>query len=333
MAKEIDMTDYMTDFENDKHALLDFENDKASMQRVMRFCFRVMRKNRNELKAQCDEQIDKLQAQCDEQMNRMKEDLNYAHKYQREFREDINKKVALLKQDLLASNNTMNEDLLKIYNTMNEDLDKRDVKLYNVMNRMKNSTNEDANDWYVRMKRFITEKLEKREKQIRDTQKQISALAQLYAIQIASSQYNQPVNEYNDLLLSRLNLMNFTTTEVAQVVSTYQGTYDVSGKYVPPAPLYWVVDNGNLILNEIPACVVCLNSMRDTLILPCNHLACCQTCFPKLNDCPICRGAMKEHKVLDWVEELTNVPSGNVTPYYMSGIFKDTRTQFERLCI
>ena len=257
----------------------------------------------------------------------MKTDLNNLRSSDRQFRDDINAKVALL----LQSQEMNRKDLNMVLNMTVDDISSlNDLRLDVDKNKA------DARLELASHLDLFTENTQKQiidtQKQIRDTQKQISALAQLYAIQIASSQYNQPVNQYNDLLLSRLNLMNFTTTEVAQVVSTYQGTY-VSGKYVPPAPLYWVVDNGNLILNEIPDCIVCLISMRDTLILPCKHLACCQSCFPRLNDCPICRGAIIEHKVLDWVEELTNVPSGNVTPYYMSGIFKDTRTQFERLCI
>lgn len=45
-------------------------------------------------------------------------------------------------------------------------------------------------------------------------------------------------------------------------------------------------------LNDIPpgiSCIICLTSIRNTVIYPCKHLAVCGKCILKLTLCPICR--------------------------------------------
>ena len=42
-------------------------------------------------------------------------------------------------------------------------------------------------------------------------------------------------------------------------------------------------------------CAVCMECERDTVLLPCAHLAVCSTCAT-VRDCPICRSAV--HKRL-----------------------------------
>ena len=51
-----------------------------------------------------------------------------------------------------------------------------------------------------------------------------------------------------------------------------------------------------LIENELEArearqkqCVICLDTQRTVLLMPCKHLVCCDGCAMKVNRCPICR--------------------------------------------
>lgn len=42
-------------------------------------------------------------------------------------------------------------------------------------------------------------------------------------------------------------------------------------------------------------CKICLNATVEVLFLPCAHIVACMVCALKLNDCPICRQAIKKH--------------------------------------
>ena len=46
-------------------------------------------------------------------------------------------------------------------------------------------------------------------------------------------------------------------------------------------------------------CVICLESRRSHVFLPCGHLCCCEGCIPKANgQCPLCRQSISEtHRV------------------------------------
>ena len=46
-------------------------------------------------------------------------------------------------------------------------------------------------------------------------------------------------------------------------------------------------------------CVICLTNPRDTVLLPCRHLCCCQACFPHLDKCPVCRAPFDSHLVFE----------------------------------
>jgi len=45
---------------------------------------------------------------------------------------------------------------------------------------------------------------------------------------------------------------------------------------------------------EVSLCVICLENVRDILILPCKHICVCRECFHKntVPTCPVCRGAV-----------------------------------------
>ena len=51
--------------------------------------------------------------------------------------------------------------------------------------------------------------------------------------------------------------------------------------------LYWRKRNKRKLMDEV--CLVCYNNLRDTLLLPCNHLILCRECATTLRNCPICR--------------------------------------------
>ena len=36
-------------------------------------------------------------------------------------------------------------------------------------------------------------------------------------------------------------------------------------------------------------CILCMEAERDTVLVPCGHLACCQDCSARLRTCPLCR--------------------------------------------
>jgi len=58
--------------------------------------------------------------------------------------------------------------------------------------------------------------------------------------------------------------------------------------------------------------------------------------LPKPLTCPTCRKSIEQTNVVDWSKELMMVDKvelmKKVPRFYIGGIFKDTRTQFERLC-
>ena len=41
-------------------------------------------------------------------------------------------------------------------------------------------------------------------------------------------------------------------------------------------------------------CVVCMDTVKDTLLMPCRHLCVCKVCADRLTECPMCRGTIDE---------------------------------------
>ena len=40
-------------------------------------------------------------------------------------------------------------------------------------------------------------------------------------------------------------------------------------------------------------CVVCMSASRSVVLIPCGHLAVCQSCYGRLQQCPICRSMIQ----------------------------------------
>ena len=41
------------------------------------------------------------------------------------------------------------------------------------------------------------------------------------------------------------------------------------------------------------ACVVCMCAARSVVLIPCGHLAVCQSCYERLQQCPMCRSMIR----------------------------------------
>lgn len=44
---------------------------------------------------------------------------------------------------------------------------------------------------------------------------------------------------------------------------------------------------------EDSICVVCMTNSRSVVLIPCGHLAVCQSCYGRLQQCPICRAVIR----------------------------------------
>ena len=40
-------------------------------------------------------------------------------------------------------------------------------------------------------------------------------------------------------------------------------------------------------------CVVCMSAARSVVLIPCGHLAVCQSCYSRLQQCPVCRSVIR----------------------------------------
>jgi 1-acyl-sn-glycerol-3-phosphate acyltransferase len=47
------------------------------------------------------------------------------------------------------------------------------------------------------------------------------------------------------------------------------------------------------VLNEVNECVMCMEVVRDTVIVPCGHLLMCSGCLEGMVLCPMCRGPIE----------------------------------------
>ncbi|XP_066156165.1 death-associated inhibitor of apoptosis 2 isoform X1 [Euwallacea fornicatus] len=53
------------------------------------------------------------------------------------------------------------------------------------------------------------------------------------------------------------------------------------------------LEEENRILKEARQCKICMDAEVGIVFLPCGHLATCVNCAPNLEDCPVCRSAIK----------------------------------------
>ena len=268
------------------------------------------------------------------------------------------------RQDMIGLENDMQRVTEKTYESLHKSRQETDNQIdamkqtmINFMATMKQEMinfTDDTDNQISRMKKRVDNMDEKLavvfkhvDRSTEDTQKQISILVDVFAIQIASSQYNQ-ANQYNDLLLSRLNLV--------------PPLDDFTAAIQDAAPLYWVIDNGEISLKTVPECGVCERIICSNVMLPCTHVFFCNACYdtyvtkhleenkrraregfypedklPLPLTCPQCRVSIVKNEIVDWSKELMKVDTVELMKkkprFYIGGIFKDTRTQFERLCI
>lgn len=55
-----------------------------------------------------------------------------------------------------------------------------------------------------------------------------------------------------------------------------------------------IYENGNLIdtSNSDTTCVICMDQKPNMTFIPCGHVATCESCSSKVQECPICRQAI-----------------------------------------
>lgn len=53
------------------------------------------------------------------------------------------------------------------------------------------------------------------------------------------------------------------------------------------------LEEENRLLKEATLCKICMDEEVGIVFLPCGHLATCVNCAPNLEDCPLCRSAIK----------------------------------------
>lgn len=53
------------------------------------------------------------------------------------------------------------------------------------------------------------------------------------------------------------------------------------------------LEEENRLLKEARLCKICMDNEVGIVFLPCGHLASCVNCAPNLQDCPVCRTAIK----------------------------------------
>jgi len=53
------------------------------------------------------------------------------------------------------------------------------------------------------------------------------------------------------------------------------------------------VTEENRRLKEARTCKICMDHETNTVLLPCGHLSCCESCAKSLSNCPICRNVIR----------------------------------------
>jgi len=56
-----------------------------------------------------------------------------------------------------------------------------------------------------------------------------------------------------------------------------------------PAPKKPKINDQNQQNQEESECVVCLSEKKSVVFMPCKHVACCEICSEKVEECPLCR--------------------------------------------
>ena len=71
---------------------------------------------------------------------------------------------------------------------------------------------------------------------------------------------------------------------------TSDRTVPGSSSAVENSPAQSVSNSGG---REDNLCVVCMSASRGVVLMPCGHLAVCQSCYGRLQQCPICRSVIR----------------------------------------
>ena len=58
------------------------------------------------------------------------------------------------------------------------------------------------------------------------------------------------------------------------------------------------LDHKNQELQDSRLCKICMDQEVSQLLIPCNHVVCCNNCIIKIQECPICRKNIEDSKMI-----------------------------------
>lgn len=150
-----------------------------------------------------------------------------------------------------------------------------------------------------RVKRAIRERLEQTGRSYSQPDALVEAALNLQheEEEYASNEQDSVSESIRDAVSTVLNHMAKQSAEtpvqkpISPTVDAW--TTDLTRKDLPSIEKSISLEEENRILKEARLCKICMDSDVGIVFLPCGHLATCVNCAPNLEDCPVCRCAIK----------------------------------------
>jgi len=114
-----------------------------------------------------------------------------------------------------------------------------------------------------------------------------------------NNQIREAVSSVLSDITKRTEIYNVNTTLSSPISPQQLERRDEPSKPPDMAPSNHVLkksislEEENRILREARQCKICMDGEVGIVFLPCGHLATCVNCAPNLEDCPVCRSAIK----------------------------------------
>lgn len=117
-------------------------------------------------------------------------------------------------------------------------------------------------------------------------------------VQHEQDAYSSPEDNEDSRLSSLhtgiLKVMKRNISSVSEVVQEQPNHDKEKTKTIrlpPEKPIS--LEEENRLLREARLCKICMDAEVGIVFLPCGHLTTCVNCAPNLEDCPLCRSAIK----------------------------------------
>lgn len=113
------------------------------------------------------------------------------------------------------------------------------------------------------------------------------------AVSLAHAEEGSKQNAENDVSGSQFEAWRWWTSILAGLVLAVFAKRHLP-HFITPDIQTSIAESGQChnakpIRNPSVWCVVCMEAPRETLLLPCRHVCCCQACADRLEQCPLCR--------------------------------------------